>query len=255
MDKRSFLKGMGLLAASPLLSDSVLHAEDDAASADWSLNMDVIESCSCPVFCQCFFTGKPPASMAMRAGDMMTEHVCRFNQAYKVNAGHAGKVRLDGARFWFLGDAGDDFGKPKLGWAVLTFDPAVTHEQREALLGVLRHLRWYRPERWNAYAVGDDAPVAITMDSTGAHATLGGGSIAETKTTTMLGMDDKPVTMSNMDYFGFPRNNGFILMPSDLVAYRKGERAFEYKDTNGLLTTVDMNARDFAKKTGSENPA
>ncbi len=26
---------------------------------DWSVNMTVMETCSCPVFCQCFFTGKP----------------------------------------------------------------------------------------------------------------------------------------------------------------------------------------------------
>ena len=56
-----------------------------------------------------------------------------------------------------------------------------------------------------------------------------------------------PVTISNMGYFGYPRNSGFILMPSDLIAYRQGARAFEYKNTNGLLTTLDMNARDFAK--------
>jgi hypothetical protein len=33
-------------------------------------------------------------------------------------------------------------------------------------------------------------------------------------------------------------------MPANIVAYRKGEDAFEYKNTNGLLTTVDMNSND-----------
>ena len=245
MDKRAFIMSICVLAAFRWVGSSLFAADAPKAGAAWALNMNVLESCSCPVFCQCFFTGKPPAMSAMHKGHAMTQHVCRFNQAYVVNKGHAGSVRLDGAKFWFLGDAGDDFAKPKLDWAILTFDPSVLQEQRDALLGVLRHVRWYRPDRWNSYAISEDAPVEVSANSTGAHATLGGGSIAETKTTTMLGLRDKPVMMSNMEYFGFPRNSGFTLMPSDVVAYRLGDHAFEYKNTNGFLTTVDMDANDF----------
>ena len=251
MDKRTFLKSIGLLAAAQSFGKDLVASAEAKDTPGWSLNMDVLESCSCPVFCQCFFTGKPPATAGTHAGDSMMQHVCRFNQAYKINSGHAESVRLDGAKFWYSGDAGDDFGKSKLDWAVLTWDSMVTKEQRDALLGILRHLRWYRPDRWNSYAIaGKDAAVEISLTSTGAHAKLGDGTIAETKTTTMLGLENKPVMMSNMDYFGFPRNNGFTLMPSDLVAYRAGNRAFEYKNTNGLYTTVEMNANDFASHAG-----
>jgi hypothetical protein len=76
-----------------------------------------------------------------------------------VHSGHARSVRLEGARFWYSGDAGDDFGKEKLEWAILTFDPHVSGDQRDALLSVLRHLRWYRPERWKSYTVGEDDPI------------------------------------------------------------------------------------------------
>ena len=248
MDKRRFLKSLGVLAASRWVGGGMAVAEQGAdRNESWALNVSVLESCSCPVFCQCFFTGKPPASPGMHQGHAMTQHVCRFNQACKVNTGHSGYVRLDGARFWFLGDAGNDFANTKLDWAILTFDPGVSQEQRKELLMVLRHLRWYRPERWNSYTIADDAVVEWSADEKGAHATLGGGAIAETKLTTMLGLQNKPVIMSNMEYFGYPRNSGFILMPSDLIAYRVGDRAFEYKGTNGLLTTVDMAAHDFAK--------
>lgn len=53
----------------------------------------------------------------------------------------------------------------------------------------------------------------------------------------------------NMDYFGYPRNNGFMLMPGDILAYRQGPHPFEYmgKGTNGLHTTLEMNAADFSK--------
>ena len=246
MDKRTFLKSLAVLTAASSVRGRLFAAERHSEDAEWAINVSVLESCSCPVFCQCFFTGKPPASMTMHQGHAAAQHVCRFNQAYKVNTGHAGSVRLDGARFWFLGDAGDDFEKPKLDWAVLTFDSGLPAGTRDALLDVLRHLRWYRPERWQSYAIGDARPIEWTANDQGAHATLG-GSIAEVKLTTMHDLNAAPVTISNMGYFGYPRNTGFILMPSDLIAYRQGARAFEYKNTNGLLTTLDMNAKDFAK--------
>ena len=31
------------------------------AAADWAMNATIIEACSCPMFCQCYFTTKPAA--------------------------------------------------------------------------------------------------------------------------------------------------------------------------------------------------
>lgn len=82
-----------------------------------------------------------------------------------------------------------------------------------------------------------------TPDS--AKASLDGG-----KTATVVlrrldgGMNNRPVTMNNMDYFGYPRNTGFLLMPSEIEAYRVGHRAFEYHGTNGLVTTVEISSKD-----------
>ena len=244
MDKRTFLKSTGLLFASGWLNGTRLIAEtNSAAASSWSINMMVLESCSCPLFCPCFFDKPVPETTSMHHGQSVKEHMCRFNQTYVVNSGHLGSVRLDGARFWYAGNAGD-FEQPKHPWAVLTFDPAVSKEQRDALLQVLRKHGWYRPERWTSYQIGEDAPIEWSVDRKGARATLGGGSIAETRTSTLFGLGDKPVTINNLDYFGFARNNGFLLMPSQVVAYRMGEDTFEYKNTNGLLTTLDMNSTD-----------
>lgn len=248
MDKRSFLKSMAALAASTALplKSLALRAPSSDKDLPWAISVDVLESCSCPPFCQCFFTSKPPASMEMGAGhEMGSKHVCRFIQAYHVNRGHSGDVVLDGVRFWFAGDAGDDFDKPKLDWAVFTFDSSMSQQQKDALMSVLRHLRWYRPERWNSYAVGPSESIQWSADEKGAHATL--GTQSEVKLTTATGLQDKPVIMMNMDYFGYPRNNGFTLMPSDILTYRQGPHPFEYiaKGTNGLHTTLEMNAKDF----------
>ncbi len=214
---------------------------------DWSANMTVMETCSCPVFCQCFFTGKPPADCKMNMGGGKEMSFCRFNQAYRVNFGHYGSVRLNGAMFWFVGDAGEDFAHPKLNWSVLIFDSSVTKDQRDALTAILHHLHFYRPDRWNSFEIGKSAFMkwSFTLDS--AKASLDGGKTAEVVLRRLDGGMNKPVTLNNMDYFGYPRNNGFLLMPNEIEAYRIGDKAFEYKGTNGLVTTVDISSKDIKK--------
>src|SRR5437667_11090914 len=94
-------------------------------SPEWAANTTVIEACSCPMFCQCYFNTKPAAhgEHAGHSHGEGGEHFCKFNMAYKVNRGHSGNVKLDGAKFWIAGDLGGDFSKGQMDWAVLTFDP------------------------------------------------------------------------------------------------------------------------------------
>lgn len=78
-----------------------------------------------------------------------------------------------------------------------------------------------------------------------AHATLDGGKTAEIKLkkapTSMVA--NKTAVLHNVRYFGAPRNDGFVMMPAELQAYRSGERAFESTGTNGFMITVDINSR------------
>jgi len=219
-----------------------------AAEPDWSVQMTVLESCSCPLFCQCFFTGKPPASCPMKMGAAGREAFCRFNQAYKVDRGHFGPLVLDGAMFWFAGDAGPDFARPKLPWAVLRFDSSVSRERAEALTEILHHLHFYRPERWSSYQVEQSTAMTWSFTPDIARALLDGGKVAEIVLRRLDGgMNDRPVTMKNMDYFGYPRNTGFLLMPNEIEAYRAGDKPFEYRGTNGLVTTVEISSQDVRK--------
>jgi hypothetical protein len=50
------------------------------------------------------------------------------------------------------------------------------------------------------------------------------------------------VIIKNLRYFGAPRNDGFIMMPNDVEAYRLGDKAFEFKNTNGFMITVDTDS-------------
>ena len=103
-----------------------------AAAADWAMNATVIEACSCPMFCQCYFNSKP-ASHGAHAGHAGDGHFCKANLAYRVNKGHYGKASLDGARFWVSNDLGGDFSMGQMDWAVLTFDKSLSAEQRAGI--------------------------------------------------------------------------------------------------------------------------
>ncbi|HEY4842619.1 MAG TPA: hypothetical protein VIH78_11660 [Terriglobales bacterium] len=45
------------------------------------------------------------------------------------------------------------------------------------------------------------------------------------------------------------------MMPNELETHREGERASEFKGTNGFLLTFDMNSRDVASKGDAESDA
>jgi hypothetical protein len=50
--------------------------------------------------------------------------------------------------------------------------------------------------------------------------------------------------IKNLKYWGAPRNNGFVLMPNEVEAYRVGDKPFEFKGTNGFMITFDINSKD-----------
>jgi len=57
-----------------------------------------------------------------------------------------------------------------------------------------------------------------------------------------------PIVVKNLKYWGAARNDGFVLMPNEVEAYRVGPNAFEFKGTNGFLITIDMASGDFEGK-------
>ncbi|HEX3104171.1 MAG TPA: hypothetical protein VHQ22_06950, partial [Terriglobales bacterium] len=57
---------------------------------------------------------------------------------------------------------------------------------------------------------------------------------------------DDPVVLKNVKYWGTPRNDGFIMMPSEVEAYREGPKAFEFKGSNGFMLTFDITSKDVA---------
>jgi len=213
---------------------------------DWALNATVIEACTCPMFCQCYFASKP-AGHHQHSGK--TEHFCRFNNAYRINKGNYGPTRLDGAKFWISGDLGGDFSHGQMDWAVVTFDKAMSKAQRDGVGAMLAHLF---PVKWNSLTVAEGSIDKWEFTKDHAVATLDGGRTAEVRLRRQDGNGNKPAppVIMNLKYWGAPRNDGFVLMPNEVQAYRVGPKAYESKDTNGFMLTLDMNSKDVAA-TGS----
>ena len=213
------------------------------AAPAWAMNATIIEACSCPMFCQCYFNGEPAVHAGhtgLHAGHA-AGHYCKFNNAYKVNKGNYGATSLAGAKFFISGDLGSDFSKGQTDWAVLTFDPSVTKAQRDAIATVVGKVY---PVKWRSFAIAKDSPMAWNATKDMAHASLDGGKTAEVGLGRFQGMTNEPVVIKNLRYFGAPRNDGFIMMPNTVEAYRVGDNAFEYKGTNGFMITFDINSKD-----------
>jgi hypothetical protein len=240
------MKKIAILALIVATAATLSAAEPAKPSPAWSLNATVIEACSCHMFCPCYFTTKPAPGQAGQAGHEghgAGGHYCRFNIVYKVNKGKYGATDLSGVKVWIAGDLGDDFGDGQTEWAEATFDPSVTKEQREGMAAIL--LGPVYPWKWKSFTVGQDAAIEWKGGNDRAVARLDGGKAGEV----VLGhnetaMTSEPTVIKNLKYFAAPRNDGFVLMPSEVEAYRRGDNAFEYKGTNGFMLTLDINSKD-----------
>jgi len=215
---------------------------------EWTLNASIIEACSCPMFCQCYFNTQPashPGCCPPGSDPKDAPRYCRFNNAYHVNHGSYGATKLDGAKFWAAGDLGGDFSKGEFGWVVVHFDPAVTPEQREGLKAALGALY---PVKWGSFTVGADYPIEWNATRDRAQARLDGGKAGEVVLKKNQGMSDDPIVIKNLRYWGAPRNDGFVLMANEVEAYRAGEKTYEFKGTNGFMITFDIGSKDAGPK-------
>lgn len=245
---RKTLIGTGLVLA----VGTALMAQSDARKPEWAMNATIIEACSCPMFCSCYFNDHPASHEAGAAAAAHAGHgahsFCRFNNAYRINRGHAGDVELDGAKFWLAGDLGAEFSDAEMDWAVLHFDPAVTPGQRDAIAKILPHVY---PVKWKSFSVGQDYPMEWRTTGTGAVARLDGGKAAEVVLEhAAQASTSGPVVMKNLKYWGVPDNEGFVMMPNEVEAYRLGDKAFEYRGSNGFMITFDVDSTNAAPAPG-----
>jgi hypothetical protein len=233
-------KRIVLLVAALLVGVSAWALAGTPATPEWAINVNTIEACSCPLFCQCYFNTAPAGHGHGEGGQ---SHYCRFNNAYRVNKGHFGMVSLDGAKFWIAGDLGGDFSQGQMDWAVLYFDRVLSPQQREAIGKIAGHMF---PVKWHSLTTAEADIDTWRFDKDSAVALMDGGKTAEVRLRRFAGMTDAPVVIHNLRYWGLPRNDGFVMMPNEVEAYRVGPKAFEFKGTNGFMINLDMTSNDVA---------
>jgi hypothetical protein len=106
----------------------------------------------------------------------------------------------------------------------------------------------FLPLQWTSFTEGPDATIDWNVEAVRAEARLDGGKAAEVVMTRNPGATGEGTTViRNMSYFGSARNDGFNIMPVQLIAYRRGPTPapFEFRDgTSGWTITIDMNAKD-----------
>jgi len=231
---------LALLTSLLMLLPISFNYSQEKSSDDWGLNATIIEACSCPMFCQCYFNPEPAAHSG-HSSHGEAEHFCRFNNAFRVNKGNYGDVKLEGIKFWVAGDLGSDFTKGEMDWAELTFEPSVTKEQRDAVTKILAHVY---PVTWGSFTIAKDAPMEWDYTKDKAVAKIDGGKAAEVVLNRFPGNTDDPVVIKNLRYWGIPRNDGFVMMPNEIQAYRTGSKPFEFKGTNGFMITIDIKSKD-----------
>lgn len=233
MKTKLTLGGIGVFLAAIALAGGMQRAE---TPTQWSMNATVIEACSCPMFCQCYFNPEPAAHG--HGGPEGSKHFCKFNLAYRVNEGNFGDVELDGVKFWIAGDLGGDFSEGKMDWAVVTFDRAMTDVQREAMAAILARLF---PVEWNSFTTSE-GKIDWVPGKDEAWAKLDGGKTAEVHLKRFEGMTSDPVVIKNLKYWGAQHNDGFVLMPNVVEAWRGDDRSFEFKGRNGFMITFDIDS-------------
>lgn len=191
----------------------------------WRIKADLIEACSCHLFCACYFYTSPEGG-----------HMCEFNNAVKVREGAVGAVQVDGCAFWLSGDLGGDFSKGEMKGAVITFDPAVTPEQRAALkflIGKIYPVTWGKLEE-------DTAPIRWERTGANAHAQL--GEAAEV-TLTAFTQDGTQTVIQGLRYWGAQKNSGFYLAKS--THYYKGHGYdYRHEDRNGFCIQIESSGTE-----------
>jgi hypothetical protein len=118
--------------------------------------------------------------------------------AFRVNHGHYGSARLDGAKFWIAADIGEDFSNGEMNWSVLYFDQATNPKQREGIQTMLTRLF---PVKWRSFTTKVASVSNWSFDKNYAYAALDNGRTAEIKLKRFPGMSAEPVVIKNLKYW------------------------------------------------------
>lgn len=201
-------------------------ASGQVSEPTWHIKAHIDESCSCPLFCPCYFNTQP-------AGDF-----CNFNNVYTIEKGNYGAVTLDGMHVWLSGNLGGDFSQGKTEGLIAAFEPSATPEQVDAFMKVASKIY---PVEWKKVDTSDRTAMTITHSPSRHSATRADGKGAvELVAATNTADDDKSTpVIENLRYFGADKNAGFRLYYG---THHYTGHGYDYKYTQRNGFTIDIEA-------------
>jgi hypothetical protein len=211
-----------------------------AAKPDFAITASYIEACSCDSFCPCYFNNHSTVHG--------TAHFCKFNNVLHVDHGYYKQVKLDGVKVWLSGDLGSEWSKGKAGWLVVTFDPAVSKAQQEAMTDILLQLY---PMQWNIFGV-DSQPIAWKVEGDTAEARMGHGQGEVILERFSANNQDpkKEVVIRNLKYWSAQSNTGFRIWKAKRNYYEGHGKTTDTAGTNGFLIRISFSGQ--AKKAAGD---
>ena len=180
------------------------------------------------MFCPCYYNNRS----TLHDG----KQFCRANLVFKVDKGHYKNTKLDGTKVWLSNDLGSDWSTGKDSWAVVTYDPTVSAEQKKALDDIIAQLY---PFKWT-WLKTDTAPFTWNVDSrTGVAEAKRADGKGEVVLERVKGDDaNHEVVIRNLHYWNAQANNGFRMWKTKREYYEGQGQKFEYSGTNGFLITI-----------------
>jgi hypothetical protein len=224
----SILAGAGLL----LLLGA---AKSGDRSKTYDVTGQIIEACSCPLFCTCYFNTEPN-----------DPHMCEFNNVYKFAKGsHYGMTDLSEVKVWLSGDLGGEaMSKGKAKQAIITFQKGTTDAQKDAigkLVGVIY------PVTWDKSAMRED-DIEWHHDNGNDHAKMGSGMGEVTLKRGNWEATKMPAVLKGVKYFGADSNDGFVLARSTHY-FHGDDLKFDLEERNGFFITIHKHGNIEAPKT------
>lgn len=183
------------------------------AGTPYSLQAQLVETCSCDLFCPCFTGGKP------------THHSCDAQVGFIIKKGNVGSVKLDGMKVHYAGVLGQS--------TYFTFEPSATEAQIDAFKQIAKAIYG---DYWPAPSDIVKAPIDIQI--------AGDTATVKTKDSEVVlkkfqGENPaQPSVVQNVKYFN-ARNNGFVLYPAEKHEYTGHGQAFHYSKNNGFLIEIE----------------
>ncbi len=204
--KRRVLPILQMFAAS-----LILVAQAPAQQpAQWALQADIAESCSCDPACPCMF------------GSPMTNETCEGSRLYEIKKGEFGGVTLDGLKVIATFSVGK--------WVKYYVSEDATDEQLKAVPSLIS----------NASPVFDVKVLSVEKGKISIERSPTrmkfAGPASSVEIEQMTGLDGNPVKIENLPFEDLV---DYVQYKSVKNTHESDDANFEYSGTNGFTSRVD----------------